>query len=420
MTHSRRTDRRAFLSSSLVALGALAPPRRGQEASTLAALEPPRGVGDEAWTQFRELFVPDDGVAYLNNASMGMPPEAVAIAVAAGYEAVSRRPLTAKHHLQEQIADVVMPGLATFLGARTEELSLTRNATEALHLQALGVTLQRGDEVLISSQEHPAGRRPWLLRAAREGVQVAEVFVPSPLRSESDAIDAFAAAITSRTRVISFCHVTRGGHVYPVAALAALARRHGLLSLVDGAQAVGMLPVNLAELGCDAYAASLHKWFLGPLGTGFLYVREAARDRIASLFAHDATLAAPALAPPGTLDLPVRAALAPALHLCATVGIDNVERRLRYLSDYFKDRLRDIADVTLLSGPSPATASPGSTIFEIEGVDAAALVPLFDARGLYIDEHQRDGHNAIRVSTHAYNTTGQIDRLAAALSGLGG
>lgn len=419
MADLHRTHRRRFLGSSLLALGAL--PHTSLSAIVSQARPvAPSAVDDDAWQSVREHFTAGAGVAYLNNASMGMPPAAVGEAVAAGYRAISRDPVQAKHALQEQLRDVVLPGLARFLGCEVDELSLTRNATEALHLQALGLRLQPGDEVLISTQEHPAGRQPWLLRAARHGVRITEVFVPSPIPQAEDVVAAFTAAITPRTRALAFCHVTRGGHVYPVRALSDLAHDRGLACLVDGAQAVGMFPVDLHAVGCDAYSASLHKWFLGPLGTGFLYVRREARQHIESLFAHDASPEAPALGPPGTVDLPVRAALGAALSFVESIGIDNVAARARFLSDYLKTRLQEVPGATLLSGPTPATACPGSTIFQMAGVDPIALVAHLDTQSLYIDEHVRDGQDAVRVSTHVYNTTTQVDRLVSSLARLRG
>jgi selenocysteine lyase/cysteine desulfurase len=248
---------------------------------------------------------------------------------------------------------------------------------------------------------------------------IREVAIPSPFETGQDVIDRVAAAVTPRTRALAFCHVTRGGHLYPVKSLCEYAAGRGLTTLVDGAQAVGMFPIDLSDLGCDAYSASLHKWFLGPVGTGFLYVREAARDRIRSLFAFDATIEAPAYDPPGTVDFPVRAALAAALDFAGTIGVDNVEARTRYLSDYLRRQLAALPDVTLLSGPTPATSCPGSVIFEKRGIDAMGLIPVMDRQHrIHIDEHQRDGHNAIRVSTHIYNTTAEIDRLIEVLGGI--
>ncbi len=379
----------------------------------------PDGVDDPAWAHVRAAFIMEAGTAYMNNAGLGLPPGSVARAVADGYEAVSREPRRGTGELRNLVARRVRPGLAAFLGADEGELSLTRNATEALHLSAAGFDLRPGDEVVFTTQEHPAGRRPWQLRAARDGIVTREVFIPSPLPGPNEVARAFEAALTSRTRVLAFCHVTRGGHLYPVRRLAALARERGILTHVDGAQAVGMFPVHLHELGCDTYSASLHKWFLGPTGTGFLYVRASAREHIRSAFAHDATPENPAFEPPGTNDLPVRAALAASLAFMEQVGIDRIEARTRFLSDYLKERLAGMSGVRLVSGASPETSCPASTIFEMEGVDAVASVPVITERAsIHIDEHRRDGHEAIRVSTHMYNTTAEIDRLVEALAGL--
>ncbi|MYE69661.1 MAG: aminotransferase class V-fold PLP-dependent enzyme, partial [Gemmatimonadetes bacterium] len=372
-----------------------------------------------AWAHVRDHFILEPGTAYMNNASLGMPPASVSAAVAAGYEALSREPIRAKHDLGDAIATRVVPRLAAFLGAEPGEIVLTRNATEALHAAAIGTRLERGDEVLITSQEHPAGRRPWEYRATRHGVKVNTVFIPSPFDSEAQVVDLVEAALTPATRALAFCHVTRGGHLYPVARLCALARERGIVSHVDGAQAVGMFPVELHALGCDTYSASLHKWLLGPMGTGVFHVRALARERVQSAFAHDATPEAPNYGPPGTAGLPLRAGLAASLDFAGALGIENVAARTRFLSDHLKERLAAVPGMTPLSGPDRATSCPGSTIFELEGVDAVEAVAVLAERArIHIDEHQRDGHNAIRISTHVYNTLAEVDRVVEELAGL--
>ena len=346
-----------------------------------------------------------------------MPPAIVINAVKNGYEAISSEPLHGKHDLQEQITKEVIPGLANMFGTQSDEIVLTRNASEALHMQATGLKLKPGDEVIITTQEHPAGLGPWMYRQEQDRIKVKQIFIPSPLTSESDVVERFSEAITPKTKALSFCHVTRGGHLYPVKQLASMARKRGLLTLVDGAQAVGQFPIDIHALGCDAYAVSLHKWILAPAGTGFLYIRKDARDRIKSVFAADTTLESPRIDPPGTKDFPVRAAILAALNFVNTLGQKNIEKRCRFLSDYLKNGLEEIQGVTLLSGASPSLSAPGSTIFEKDGLDAMEAVPLIENKiQTHIDEHQRDGHNAIRVSTHFYNNTGEIDSLLSALS----
>lgn len=423
-TGFRTISRRGFLYAGAAGvagapLAACAPASDPAGSRRRPALSRPEGVEDEAWAHVRDQFILESGTAYMNNASLGMPPASVAEAVAAGYEALSREPLRGKNDLGRVIAERVVPGMAALLGAEPDELALTRNATEALHMGAVGTRLRPGDEVLVTSQEHPAGRRPWEFRAARDGVTVNTVFIPSPFESEEQVVGLVEEALTPGTRAMAFCHVTRGGHLYPVAKLCALARERGIVSHVDGAQAVGMFPVDLHDLGCDTYSASLHKWLLGPMGTGVFYVRRDARESVLSAVAHDATPDAPAYQPPGTAGLPVRAGLAASLEFVEAVGIDQVAARTRHLSDHLKGRLREMPGVTILSGPTPATSCPGSTIFELEGLDAVEAVGLMAERArIHIDEHQRDGHNAIRISTHVYNTMAEIDRLVDAFEGL--
>ena len=380
-------------------------------------LKKPVGIDDAGWKNVRSQFILDKGLTYMNNASLGMPPAVVAEAVCKGYEAISKEPLHGKHDLQDNITKEVIPNLAKTFGAEADEIVLTRNASEALHLQAIGLELKRGDEVIITTQEHPAGHRPWMFRKEHEGVRVKEVFIPSPLDSEDDVVSRVEEAISRKTKALSFCHVTRGGHRYPVKKLAAMARDRGLLTLVDGAQAAGQFPINLHDLGCDTYAVSLHKWILAPAGTGFLYVRQDARKRIRSAFAPDPTLEAPGFDPPGTKDFPVRAAIGAALDFVNTLGLENIENRCRSLSDYLKAGLAEIKGVKLLSGHTPEISAPGSTIFEKEGLDAIASVPMMEERiKTHIDEHKRDSHNAIRISTHVYNTKTEIDKLLEALA----
>jgi selenocysteine lyase/cysteine desulfurase len=208
--------------------------------------------------------------------------------------------------------------------------------------------------------------------------------------------------------------VTRGGHLYPVKALCALAAEHGIVSAIDGAQAVGMFDVNLHDLGCDLYANSLHKWFLGPSGTGFLYVRREFQERFHTLYYTDRET------PPGaqkyetlgTYDLPTRAALGTALDFLNRIGIHNIEPRLRMLSDYLRDRLSAVPRVRLCTSRSYEVSSPGSTIFEVEGVSASAWPSLFlQESGMHVDDHTRDGHTGMRISTHYYNSLEEIDRL---------
>ncbi len=408
-------SRRLFIKSGLVGLST--PLLSKSFDLKLDKVEPPLSTSDKDWKSIRSHFIIDKNISYMNNASLGMPPLSVVQSINKGYQSISKEPLHGKHDLQNHISEFVIPQLANTFGVGSKEIVLTRNASEALDIQAHSINLKRGDEILISSQEHPAGLRPWLVRQKNDGIKLKKVFIPSPLISVSDTLSRISDAITSKTKAISFCHVTRGGHLYPVKEIVKMAKNRNLLTLIDGAQAAGQFPINLKEIGCDAYSVSLHKWILAPAGTGFLYINNEARERVTSPFVHENEPELPGFNPPGTKDFPVRAAIGTALDYINAIGLLKIEKRCRSLSNYLKAGLSKIDSITILSSPNDHLSAPGSTIFEKKGLDAYESVPMMEKLiSTHIDEHVRDGHNAIRVSTHIYNTKQQIDRLLEALS----
>jgi|TARA_B110000444_G_scaffold109040_1_gene102970 cysteine desulfurase/selenocysteine lyase len=408
-------SRRLFIKSGLVGLST--PLLSKSFDLKLDKVEPPLSTSDKDWKSIRSHFIIDKNISYMNNASLGMPPLSVVQSINKGYQSISKEPLHGKHDLQNHISEFVIPQLANTFGVGSKEIVLTRNASEALDIQAHSINLERGDEILISSQEHPAGLRPWLVRQKNDGIKLKKVFIPSPLISVSDTLSRISDAITSKTKAISFCHVTRGGHLYPVKQIVKMAKNRNLLTLIDGAQAAGQFPINLKEIGCDAYSVSLHKWILAPAGTGFLYINNEAKERVTSPFVHENEPELSGFNPPGTKDFPVRAAIGTALDYINSIGLLKIEKRCRSLSNYLKAGLSQIDSITILSSPKDHLSAPGSTIFEKKGLDAFESVPMMENLiSTHIDEHVRDGHNAIRVSTHIYNTKQQIDRLLEALS----
>ena len=412
---SEKYSRRLFIKSGILGLGA--PLLSKSFDSKLTKFKIPKSSSDKDWAEVRSHFIIDKDITYMNNASLGMPPLGVLKSINNGYEAISKEPLHGKHDLQDSISKSVIPKLAKTFGVDEDEIVLTRNASEALDIQAHSVKLKKGDEIIISSQEHPAGLRPWLVRQKNDGIKIKTVFIPSPLKSVTDTVSRLSNAITPKTKAISFCHVTRGGHLYPLKEIVDMAKERNLLTLVDGAQAAGQFPINLNKVRCDAYSVSLHKWILAPAGTGFLFINKEAREKMISPFIYEKNQISPGFDPPGTKDFPVRAAIGTALDYINNIGLLNIEKRCRELSNYLKKGLIQIDGVKILSSPINKLSAPGSTIFEKAGLDAFKSVPMIENMiNTHIDEHVRDGHNAIRVSTHIYNTKQQIDQLLEALS----
>src|SRR5574338_322530 len=174
----------------------------------------------------------------------------------------------------------VRRNLAAAFGCDPEELAITRNASEALQIAQLGIDLKPGDEVVTTNQDYGRMLDTWDQRARRDGIVVKKISFPVPPKTQNELAERLLAAVTPRTRVLHFCHITNlTGQIFPVKTIADAARAKGIVTIVDGAHAFAHFPFKLSDLGCDYYGTSLHKWLLAPIGTGFLYVR---RERIES------------------------------------------------------------------------------------------------------------------------------------------
>jgi selenocysteine lyase/cysteine desulfurase len=229
--------------------------------------------------------------------------------------------------------------LAAFVGCARDNLALVRNSTEANSYLANGIDMKPGDEVLMTDQEHPGGEHPWNLKAKRYGIVVKKVALPKPVHDANQVLTLFNDAITDRTRVIFFSHITTvTGVVLPAKELCSLARTKGILSFVDGAHVTGMMRLNVTDLGCDAYSSSPHKWLQAPKGTGFLYIRDDVMDRIWNTIVTEGwdepKLKAERFQRIGSSNVPSLWGLKAAIEFASSIGIDKIESRHRELCDY--------------------------------------------------------------------------------------
>jgi selenocysteine lyase/cysteine desulfurase len=343
-------DRRGFLSFFAGMAGAAGGLGFARDMSALFEQEAPKlpdgslyHSNEEAyWTELRKQFlIPADEV-YLNNGTVGSCPMSVLRAIFEGYNETEKL-------AQSDPEDYPIWGyaawnefrdpLAEFVGCKRDEIALLRNATEANSYIANGLDLKEGDEVLMTDQEHPGGEHPWNLRAKRYGIVVKKVALPKPVTDAATAMNLFSDAITPRTRVIFFSHITTvTGVVLPAKELCALARSKGILSAVDGAHVPGMMRLNLHELGCDMYSSSPHKWLQATKGSGFLYVRDEVIDRLWNTIAtegwNDPKLRAERFQRIGSSNVPTLCGLRAAIAFANAIGMERIEKRHRQMANY--------------------------------------------------------------------------------------
>jgi len=340
-------DRRHFLSSATGLAASLAVSNKlfAQLEKAPSSL-PESGLyekNEEAyWLELRKQFlIPADEI-YLNNGTVGSSPAPVLRAIFDGYNQTEKMD-------QQDPEDYPIWGyaawnefrdpLAAFVGCKRDEIALLRNATEANSYIANGIDMKPGDEVLMTDQEHPGGEQPWNLRAKRYGVVVKKITLPKPVQNSAQVLKLFNDAITPRTRVIFFSHITTvTGVVLPAKEICALARSKGILSAVDGAHVTGMMRLDVHDLGCDLYSSSPHKWLQAPKGSGFLYVRDEVIDRLWNTIAtegwEEPKLRAERFQRIGSSNVPSLWGLRASIDLANKIGMERIERRHRQQADY--------------------------------------------------------------------------------------
>lgn len=321
---------------------------------------------------------------------------------------------------------------AAFLGCDADEICFTHGAGEALSFVAGGLDLNAGDEILTTTREHPAALAPWLVLARRRGVVVKQIELPAPLSGPEQVLGLFAGATTERTKVFAFSHVQYSdGALLPVADLCQFARQRNIMTVVDGAQAVGMLDFQLRDLGCDYYAGCFHKWLGGTHGTGFLYVRREMLDRVWPIEPRGLDSSPPIFVPvaaAGHEDVPAALhklgnvvpklwpalrGVESALEFQQQVGRSRIEARIRELAIYARLRLQQLSDVELLTPGRPGLWAGILTLRSAKHSGSDLAMSLARGHRVFVRglEWPESAQGALRISVHIFNTHDEVEKL---------
>jgi selenocysteine lyase/cysteine desulfurase len=309
------------------------------------------------------------------------------------------------------------------LRVSADELAITRNTSEGTNIVVKGVDLKPGDEVLITDHNHPSNNDSWKVRAQREGFVVKTLPVRVPAASRDELISQVEKGVTARTKVIAITHVTSTtGIMYPAREIAEIARKRGIWMHLDGAQSFACLDVNLKDIGCDSYSASAHKWLMGPLEAGILYVRA---ERIPQVWPSIVTAGwtdhlkgARKLEVYGQRDDPRIVALEAAIDFVGLVGIRTIEARTRFLTAHMKQQVSEIGGVKLKTNLE-AELSGGVVKCDIGRVATKqAYDLLWNQNRISIAMTASGDSQGLRFSPHIYNSREEIDRAVAAIKAL--
>ena len=413
------------LPSFAVAAGLPLPlPRLSDTAGILDTLAQHTGTPDQVaadedfWAEVARAFTVDRSLVNLNNGGVSPAPGYVQEAMKRHLDYSNEAPVYTMWRILEPQREAVRERVAREWGVDAEEIAFTRNASESLQAVQFGIDLEPGDEVLTTSQDYGRMVTTFQQRERREGIVLKQFPIPVPAEDPAEIVRLFEERITPRTRLILMCHmINLTGQILPVREVVAMARRHDVRVIVDGAHALAHFDFKISDLECDNYSVSLHKWLFAPHGTGLLYVR---RERIADIW--------PLMAAPEGMNDNIRKfeeigthpaapylAIAEALTFHQGIGGKRKEARLVHLRDSWVDRLLAHDRVRLHTSLKPGMAC-GIACVEIEGVDPGELTSwLFRQHRIIVTPIKHDEFQGIRVSPSVYTTPEEIDRFVDAM-----
>ncbi len=416
--------RRTFLraASGLAALQADSVSRARAATSSINHRKPEEAARDEDyWREIQQAFTVDRNIINLNNGGVCPSPKIVQEAMQSQLEFSNMAPAYTMWTVLEPEIESVRTRLAGSFGCDPEELAITRNASEALEIAQLGLDLKSGDEVLTTDQDYPRMITTWQQRERRDGIKLSMISFPTPPPSMDDLYQRFERAITPRTRVIHFCHITNlTGQIFPVKKICQMARSRGIEAIVDGAHAYAQFPFKHDDLDCDYYGTSLHKWLLAPHGTGFLYVRKAKIEKLWPMMAAPASMNGNIrkFEEIGTHPAANHNAIAEALTFHESIGGERKAARLRYLRSLWTERLSRFPNVTIRTSPDPEQ-SCGVVLVSVEGKKAPALADeLWKQHRILVVAIVHKDFEGLRVTPNIYTTPREIDMFATAMEKL--
>ncbi len=380
------------------------------------------GDGESFWRMVKSQFPLEENLIYMNAANVCPASRPVLDRHQEYLRDFQSNPSFQNREKYAGMRERMRGKIASLLRVSPDEIAITRNTSEGSNTIVQGLDLKAGDEVIITDQNHPSNNDSWKVRARRVGFTVKVVPVPIPARSADALVAGIEAAITPRTKVVTVTHVLNTtGAMYPARRIGEMTRRRGIYFHLDGAQSFGALDVNLAEIGCDSYATSAHKWPMGPLEAGILFVRS---EHIARMWPAIVTAGwadnlkgARKFEVYGQRDDPRVVSLEAAIDFLQMIGMPRVEARLRELVTHAKNELKRVPGVTLKTDLEPEV-SGGVIKFTVNMPLKRAYDTLWERNRISIALTAAGDASGLRWSPHIYNSPEEIDRAVAAVRSL--
>lgn len=414
-------NKRTFLkTASIAGLGSLAALSSFGKLPEPAPEPLPEGDGEEFWAAVRQGYLIRPEYINLENGYYCIMPQEILKKYDGHIRGLN---VLGAYYMRTAMVEnkkKMAAKLALVAGCSSDELIITRNTTESLDMVISGFPWQPGDEAVMAHQDYGAMLDMFTQVRRRYGVVTKRISVPYDPQTDEEVVEAYAKAITPRTKLLMVCHMINiTGHILPIRKICDMAHSKGVQVLVDGAHALAHIQFSISDLNCDYYGCSLHKWLSVPLGAGMLYIRKEHISKIWPLFAEEGKQPDDILRlnhtgthPPAT-DLTI----ADAIEYYNKIGPARKEARLRYLQQYWVSKVQHLPNI-VLNSPRQSQRVCAIGNVGVKGMKPANLADtLFKKYKIYTVaiDNEAAGVQGVRITPNIYTTTAELDELVRAL-----
>jgi selenocysteine lyase/cysteine desulfurase len=373
---------------------------------------------EQFWYQIKTMYSVSPGLLNLNNG--GVSPQPIIVQEARErYDKMSNEaPSYYMWRILDQGREPLRQRLADMAGVSNEEVSICRNASEALETIIFGLRLQKGDAVVLSKLDYPNMMNAWKQRELRDGIVLKWVELDLPKMTDNEIVNAFEEQMTPDVKVVHVTHMINwNGHILPVRKIADKAHEHAAQVLVDGAHTFAHIQFTIPDLGADYFGTSLHKWLCAPFGSGMLYVKKEHIAALYPLLAHSEPESGDIrkFESLGTRSFPIEQAIGQAIDFQNSIGGQLKQERLQFLKQYWTEAVKDNDRIKIKSDTHPSR-SCALCLVEIDGMTVSELTEgLLTKYKIHTTGIDYANVQGVRVTPHVYTVKSDLDRLISAL-----
>jgi selenocysteine lyase/cysteine desulfurase len=373
---------------------------------------------EDYWSTIQQAYTVSPNIINLNNGGVSPAPLIVQEALGRYNKLANEGPSYYMWRILDQGREPLRENLANLAGCGKEEIAINRNATESLNTVIYGLSLKAGDEVIGTKQDYPNMINAWKQRALREGVVYKQISFDFPIENDEAIVSAYENAITPKTKIIHVTHIINWiGQIMPVRKICDMAHRHGLEVICDGAHSFGLLDFAISDLDCDYFGTSLHKFLSAPIGSGMMFIKKEKISGIMPLVCNDNPKSSDIrkFESLGTRSFPIEQAIGEAINFQTGIGSKRKEERIRYLKNYWAEKVKDIPKVKI------KTSLQSKYSCAICGVSIDGLTPgeldaaLFNDYKIHTVGIVWENISCVRITPHVYTRLQELDKLVRAI-----